>query len=204
MQETHKTTGAKHTYRWLWWVLASLCGFVALVSVMDLAWPGFIGGTTVWSDSRRIIGPLASILLTAGFAALACDVDVMGYLKRNYNKGDRFGVTMGWTRMVVVVVGWTAIGVLTLVLLVSVTAKVFFPTSLASADGWLEQFADSWLRIVAVTIVTAGVFYRTYCATWGRNRWGWDEWARRGKRLLVEVVKSAPWVALGYLASTML
>ena len=24
MQETRKTTGTKHTYRWLWWVPASL------------------------------------------------------------------------------------------------------------------------------------------------------------------------------------
>ena len=198
MQETHKTTGAKHAYRWLWWVPASLCGFVALVSIMDLARPGFIGGIPVWSGSRRIIGPLASILLTAGFAALACDVDVMGYLKRNYNKGDRFGVTMGWTRMVVVVAGWAAIGVLTLVLFELVADQVFMAPSSA------EDTIDSWLRIVSVTIVTAGVFYRTYCATWGRNRWGWDGWARRGKRLLVVAVKLAPWAALGYLASTML
>lgn len=53
------------------WIPTGICGFVALVSVMDLAHRGFLGGTPVWSEGRQVSGTLVSILLTTGFAALA-------------------------------------------------------------------------------------------------------------------------------------
>ena len=61
----------KSVYWGLWWVPTSFFGLVALVSVMDLAWPGFIGGIPVWSGGRQMIGTWGSILLTGGFAATA-------------------------------------------------------------------------------------------------------------------------------------
>ncbi len=201
MQESPKTTGAKHIYRWLWGVPASLCGLVALVSVIDLAWPGFFGGVYVWSDGRRIIGPLASILLTAGFAALACDVDVMGYLKRDYNKSGEFGVSMGWTRLVVGVAGWAVTGMLTLLLFLAVLAQgeSSFATLIRNGDGWDSRFiyalAPDWIGVIALATVTAGVFYRTSCATFGTPR---------TNRFLVDAVKASPWIAIVYLASAML
>ena len=62
---------SKSLYWGLWLAPAIVFGFIALVSVMDWAWPGFIGGIPVWSGGRQMIGTWGSILLTAGFAAAA-------------------------------------------------------------------------------------------------------------------------------------
>lgn len=99
------------------------------------------------------------------------------YLRRNYQ-------SQGWTRIAMVIGGWAATFLMTLIM-AEVVARQFFGSPVG------------WLNMVALAIVAAWVFYRTYCATWGKPRW--NEWLQRGKRLAVEVVKLAPWWALGYL-----
>lgn len=71
-EKLFNTSPSKAGYRWIWWIPTGLCGAVALASILDLIWPGFIGSVRVWSGGRQVLGPMGSILLTAAFAAFAC------------------------------------------------------------------------------------------------------------------------------------
>lgn len=73
------------------------------------------------------------------------------YLRRNYQ-------SQGWTRIAMVIGGWAATFLMTLIM-AEVVARQFFGPPVG------------WLNMVALAIVAAGVFYRTYCATWGKPRW---------------------------------
>ena len=205
----------QRTFVWsFWFIPMSLCGFVALVSVMDVAWPGFIGGTLVWSEGNRVWGTWGSILMTAGFAGIAYRRNLRGgyvvtkrYLMSNYNQSDVFRGSpwpVGWTRWTVVVVGWTATFSLACILAGGVVGRLLLAMAPPSDDqeaSWVYQAGSDVLLLVALTLVAGAVFYRTYCATWGNHRWGWNEWTQRGKRLVVGVVKVSPWWGLGYLVA---